>query len=56
MQEIDQNGIKIYALPDCDSDEDEFYKEKVRAHTKKWNILFIGSRCSLSVLSADSAT
>lgn len=29
MEEIENNGIKIYALPDCDSDEDEFYKEKV---------------------------
>lgn len=29
MEEIERNGIKIYALPDCDSDEDEFYKEKV---------------------------
>ncbi len=29
MEEIENNNIKIYALPDCDSDEDEFYKEKV---------------------------
>ena len=29
MQEIEKHGITIYALPDCDSDEDEFYKEKV---------------------------
>lgn len=32
MEEIEANGIKIYALPDCDSDEDEFYKEKVCTH------------------------
>lgn len=30
MEEIEANNIKIYALPDCDPDEDEFYKEKVR--------------------------
>ncbi|XP_013780505.1 septin-1-like isoform X1 [Limulus polyphemus] len=30
MQEIEENGIKIYPLPDCDSDEDEDYKEQVR--------------------------
>lgn len=30
MQEIEANGIKIYPLPDCDSDEDEDYKEQVR--------------------------
>ena len=29
MEEIEKNNIKIYALPDCDSDEDEVYKEKV---------------------------
>lgn len=29
MQEIEENGIKIYPLPDCDSDEDEDYKEQV---------------------------
>lgn len=30
MEEIESNGIKIYPLPDCDSDEDEDYKEQVR--------------------------
>ncbi|GBM45344.1 Septin-1 like protein [Argiope bruennichi] len=30
MQEIDENGIRIYPLPDCDSDEDEEYKEQVK--------------------------
>lgn len=30
MQEIEENGIKIYPLPDVDSDEDEDYKEQVR--------------------------
>lgn len=29
MDEINTNGIKIYPLPDCDSDEDEDYKEQV---------------------------
>lgn len=29
MSEIEANGIKIYPLPDCDSDEDEEYKEQV---------------------------
>lgn len=29
MEEIEANGIKIYGLPDCDSDEDEDYKEQV---------------------------
>lgn len=30
MHEIDENGIRIYPLPDCDSDEDEDYKEQVK--------------------------
>lgn len=30
LQEIEENGIKIYPLPDVDSDEDEDYKEQVR--------------------------
>ncbi|XP_034828218.1 septin-1 [Maniola hyperantus] len=30
MEEIEREGIKIYPLPDCDSDEDEDYKEQVR--------------------------
>lgn len=30
LQEIEDNGIKIYSLPECDSDEDEEYKEQVR--------------------------
>lgn len=30
LKEIENNGIKIYPLPDCDSDEDEDYKEQVR--------------------------
>lgn len=30
LKEIEVNGIKIYPLPDCDSDEDEDYKEQVR--------------------------
>lgn len=30
MQEIEDNGIRLYPLPDCDSDEDEDYKEQVR--------------------------
>lgn len=30
MEEIQENGIHIYPLPDCESDEDEEYKEQVR--------------------------
>ena len=30
LEEIAENGIKIYNLPDCDSDEDEEYKLQVK--------------------------
>ncbi|CAN7986966.1 unnamed protein product, partial [Ixodes hexagonus] len=30
MQEIAEHGIRLYQLPDCDSDEDEDYKEQVK--------------------------
>ncbi|XP_017779818.1 PREDICTED: septin-1 isoform X2 [Nicrophorus vespilloides] len=30
LDEIAKNGIRIYSLPECDSDEDEEYKEQVR--------------------------
>ena len=33
-QEIGENGIKIYSLPDVDSDEDEDYKIQVTASLK----------------------
>lgn len=29
LEEIAENGIKIFSLPECDSDEDEEYKEQV---------------------------
>lgn len=29
IQQIEENGIKVYAIPDCESDEDEDYKEQV---------------------------
>ena len=28
--EIAEHGIRVYQLPDCDTDEDEEYKEQVR--------------------------
>jgi len=30
LQEIRENDIRIYSLPDCDSDEDEDYKQQVQ--------------------------
>lgn len=39
MEEIERNNIRIYALPDCDSDEDDFYKEKVSASNQNSMLL-----------------
>ena len=30
LDEIDEQGIKIYTLPDCESDEDEEYVEQTK--------------------------
>ena len=30
LDQIEENGISIYPLPDCDEDEDEDYKEQCR--------------------------
>ena len=30
LSELDSNGIRVYPLPDCDSDEDEDYRQQVR--------------------------
>lgn len=30
LDQIDEYGISIYPLPDCDSDEDEDYREQCR--------------------------
>lgn len=30
LDEIDEHGIKIYHLPDAESDEDEDFKEQTR--------------------------
>lgn len=38
LDEIDEHGIKIYHLPDAESDEDEDFKEQTRI--LKVNVLF----------------
>ena len=30
MEQVQQNGIQVYTLPECDDDEDEEYKEQCR--------------------------
>jgi septin 2 len=49
LEEIKANGIKIYPLPDCDSDEDEDYKEQVRQLKEAVPFAVCGSTTLLEV-------
>ncbi|KAG5675867.1 hypothetical protein PVAND_005735 [Polypedilum vanderplanki] len=49
LEEIKENGIKIYPLPDCDSDEDEDYKEQVRQLKEAVPFAVCGSTTLLEV-------
>lgn len=49
LKEIENNGIKIYPLPDCDSDEDEEYKEQVRQLKEAVPFAVCGSTTVLEV-------
>lgn len=49
MQEIAEHGIKIYPLPECDSDEDEDYKEQVRQLKQAVPFAVCGANTSLEV-------
>ncbi|XP_063979313.1 septin-1 [Diachasmimorpha longicaudata] len=49
MEEIEEHGIKIYSLPDCDSDEDEDYKEQVRQLKEAMPFAVCGANTLLEV-------
>ncbi|XP_058797011.1 septin-1 isoform X2 [Phymastichus coffea] len=49
LDEIEENGIKIYPLPDCDSDEDEDYKEQVKQLKEAVPFAVCGSTTLLEV-------
>ncbi|CAB0041737.1 unnamed protein product [Trichogramma brassicae] len=49
MEEIEENGIKTYALPDCDSDEDEEYKVQVKQLKQAIPFAVCGSTTLLEV-------
>jgi len=49
LSEIAENGIKIYPLPECDSDEDEEYKEQVRQLKQAIPFAVCGSNTTLEV-------
>jgi septin 2 len=49
LEDLKENGIKIYPLPDCDSDEDEDYKEQVRQLKEAVPFAVCGSTTLLEV-------
>ncbi|KAF5281050.1 hypothetical protein FQR65_LT14884 [Abscondita terminalis] len=49
LEEIAGHGIKIYPLPECDSDEDEEYKEQVRQLKQAIPFAVCGSNTTLEV-------
>ncbi|CAH1800596.1 unnamed protein product, partial [Owenia fusiformis] len=49
MDEIADNGIQIYTLPDCDSDEDEDYKEQCRQLKGAIPFAVVGSNAVIEV-------
>ncbi|KAL7637042.1 UNVERIFIED_CONTAM: hypothetical protein RMT77_012800 [Armadillidium vulgare] len=49
LDEIDEHGIHIYPLPDCDSDEEDDYKEQVRQLKAAVPFAVVGSTTILDV-------
>lgn len=49
MDQIDEFGINIYPLPDCDSDEDDEYKEQCRQLKEAVPFAVVGSSESFEV-------
>ncbi|XP_078679628.1 septin-2B-like isoform X5 [Branchiostoma floridae x Branchiostoma belcheri] len=49
LEEIAQHGIKIYQMPDCDSDEDEDFKEQCRLLKAAVPFAVVGSNQMIEV-------
>ncbi|KAG5878483.1 hypothetical protein JTB14_003169 [Gonioctena quinquepunctata] len=49
LDEIAEHGIRIYSLPECDSDEDEEYKEQVRQLKQAVPFAVCGANTELEV-------
>jgi len=49
LEEIKVNGIKIYSLPDCDSDEDEDYKQQVQQLRDSIPFAVVGANAMVEV-------
>jgi len=49
LQEIQENNIKIYSLPECDSDEDEDYKQQVQDLRESIPFAVVGANAMVDV-------
>ena len=49
LQEIQENDIKIYSLPDCDSDEDEDFKQQVQDLRESMPFAVVGANAMVDV-------
>jgi septin 2 len=49
LQEIQENDIKIYSLPDCDSDEDEDFKQQVQDLRDSMPFAVVGANAMVDV-------
>ncbi|XP_059094852.1 septin-1-like isoform X2 [Tigriopus californicus] len=49
LKEIKENGIKIYSLPDCDSDEDEDFKQQVDDLRQSMPFAVVGANAMVEV-------
>uniref|UniRef100_A0A0B7ATZ0 Septin-type G domain-containing protein n=2 Tax=Arion vulgaris TaxID=1028688 RepID=A0A0B7ATZ0_9EUPU len=51
MDQVDDHGIRIYPLPDCDSDEDEDYKEQCKQLRNAVPFAVVGANTIIEVKS-----
>jgi len=49
LKEIRDNGIKVYTLPDCDSDEDEDFKKQVQQLRDSMPFAVVGANAMVEV-------
>ena len=48
LEQVEQNRIRIYEFPDCDSDEDDDFKKQDADLKVRHEMLCVGVNCVLS--------
>lgn len=49
LREIQENGIKVYSLPECDSDEDEDFKKQVQQLRESMPFAVVGANAMVEI-------